>query len=265
MRLGQLGFGVGLSLAALSGAAHGAIQFNEIMYDAPGANPTKRFFEVRSTTGGAESLADVSLIAIEGDGTTIKGLVDFATSFGNVSTGSNGLALIRDGAVVLEPAPDPATTVVVDAYTYNENTSVTYLLVSGFTGTVGTTDIDSDDDGTADGTFPWTAVLDAVAFRDAATDTLYAAQLGGVDYNEADAPYSGADIFGFLRDDSGNRHTFRAAGDVDGPYTVDISPTLPVGYTLTPGSANNPVPEPTSLGLALAGGMLLLRRTRGSR
>jgi hypothetical protein len=249
------------ALAGISTSAHAALTFNELMYDAPGSNPNKRFFEVKSSVG-VESLANVSILAIEGDGTAGRGGVDFATSFGNVSTGTNGLALLRDGTAVLEPAPDPATTVVVDAYAYNENTTVTYLLVSGFTGTAGTTDIDADDDGVADST-PWTAVLDAVGFRDAATDPLYAAQFGGVDYNEADAPYSGADIFGFLRDDTGTRHTFRVTSpDADGPFTVDLSPTLPTGYTLTPGSANNAVPEPASLALLALGGLGLVARRR---
>jgi hypothetical protein len=257
-----LGLAVGFTAFAGT-AAHGAIVFNELMYDAPGTNPNKRFFELKSTTGGVESLAGLSILAIEGDGTAGRGGVDFAYSFGAVSTGNNGLALLRDGVAVLEPAPDAATTVVIDAYTYNENTTVSYLLVSGFTGTAGTTDIDSDDDGTADSTLPWTAVLDAVGFRDVATDPLYAAQFGGIEYNEADAPYNTADIFGFLRDDTNTAHSFRVtSADADGPFTVDLSPTLPVGYTLTPGSANAAVPEPTALASVALGGVVLLARRR---
>lgn len=258
------GMAIGAGLIAAQ-PARAAITFNEVMYDAPGGNPDHRFFEFRSSTGGAESLAGLTLIAIEGDGTAtepmgVAGTIDFVLPLGNVSTGTNGLALLRDGATVLQPAPHPDTTIITNAYAYNENTSVTYLLVSGFTGTEAVSDIDTNNDGVAETTY-WTSVLDAVGFRDASTDFLYGAQYGGLDYNEADAPYNATDIFGFLRDPEGNPHAFRVAGAAfEGPFTVNASGTLPLGYELTPGNANTPVPEPASLALLAAGGLLAMRR-----
>lgn len=252
------------AVLGFSAASDAAIQFNELMYDAPGGNPGKRFFEFRSTTGAVESLSGLTLLAIDGDGGA-AGVIDLAESLGSGATGTNGLALFRDSTTVLQPAPDPATTVISDAYAYNENSTVTYLLVSGFTGAV-TDDIDTDNDGAIDNT-PWTSVLDAAGFRDTTTDKLYAGLLGGVDYDESDAPFDGADVDGVLRDSTGALHPFHALADPndsdtsDGPFFADISPTLPAGYPLTPGSENPSVPEPVALSiLAVGGGMMLLRR-----
>ena len=64
-----------------------------------------------------------------------------------------------------------------------ENDTVTFLLVSGFTGAVGD-DIDTDDDGTVDAT-PWSAIIDSVAtVDDEVNDFAYAgapALVGGLD------------------------------------------------------------------------------------
>lgn len=263
MQSGMFRAGVlGAALMAFAGTAQATLVFNEMLFDPPAADPTKRFFEIRSTTDTVESLADVSILAIEGDGNAGRGAVEFAFSFGSLSTGANGLALLRDGAIVFQPAPEAATTVVVEPYAYKETTTVTYLLVRGFTGAAESTDIDSNNDGIADGLLPWTEVLDAVGFRDDASEPLYAAQFGGEEFSEADAPYNGADIYGFVRGNSGTRHTFRAAGPSTGPFLVDLSPTLPMGYTLTPGSANAHMPEPGSLALLSIGSLALLRRGR---
>jgi hypothetical protein len=52
--------------------------------------------------------------------------------------------------------------------------SLTFLLVSGWTGAVsaGVTDLDSDDDGVLDVT-PWTTVVDKVCLKRSASDTIY--------------------------------------------------------------------------------------------
>lgn len=250
-------------LAALgaSDGARGALVFNELQFDAPGGNVGKRFFEIMGTPG--ESLAGVSILAIDGDGAA-TGTVDNALSFGDAVVGSNGLALLRDTDAVLTPAPAEGTTLVTTPFQSNENTTITFLLVRDFTGAPATSDIDTDNDGVPEAELPFGEVLDAVGFRDTATDRLFGVTFGGVDFDESAEPFSGTDIGGFLRDETGAANAFRPAQESDtGPFTVALSGTLPAGFALTPGEANPAVvPEPAALGVLGLAALAALRRRR---
>jgi hypothetical protein len=247
------------------GTSRAAIIINEIAIDAPGADNGQEFVELKSTTGGAESLSGLHLLVIEGDGTT-PGIIDQALSLGSFSTGANGLFLWRDAATVLSPAPHPATVVNVADFTPDlENGSNTFMLVSGFTGAAAQ-DLDTNDDGTFDVT-PWTSVVDSigVAENDGANNRFY---LGtGFAANATFNP----DAVLRLRD--GSWFAADVTGVSPGPYAFDPAETQDISgaavniatfdiNTLTPGS-NNPIPEPSTavlVGLSLLAGAARRRR-----
>ena len=258
LRMKILSAGAALAFAH---AAQGAVTLNELQFDAPGTNPDKRFFEFKSSTGGVESLSGLTLLAIDGDGGA-AGVVDFVHTFAaDDATGANGLALLRDGAAAINPPPASATTVLTNLYTYNENTTVTYLLVNGYTGGAAGTDLDADKDGTLDST-PWTGVLSAYSFADAAADKTYATALGGTAFDEADVA---GDLGGVVVTPDGTPIAVFTSGDNTLGYTVVRSTSpVPAGYQLSPGNENAAVPEPAAASLiALAG--LALTGTRRRR
>ncbi len=200
------------------------------------------YIEITHTPNTA--LTGITFVAIDGDGNA-AGLLDIGLDLSGYSTGSNGLLLIRDAATNLAPAPDPSTSTVVFNFIPDiENGTATYLLVTGFSGTIGA-DYDPGNDGVLNSP-PWSSVIDAVSCTD-----------GGPD----DDQY--ADDFGFpnLPDISGsefdalvNYNGVWYAVDTDGtsvnpgPYLVqdiwDASGTPDAGlagYYLAPGWTDNPL------------------------
>jgi uncharacterized protein len=246
--------------------APAAIIINEILINPPGTDNGSEFFELWSTTQGVEALSGLWFIEIDGD-TTNAGLVNSAINLGAFSTGTNGLFLRRDSATALLPAPDTATTVsVVDFAPDFQNGSSTYVLVSNFTGAVGN-DLDADNNGILDGALPWATVLDTVGFaeNDAGNNFTYAVALGG--YAFPQLPYTPDSLVRY-----GNGGIWLGAdlhGSAPGPFqlediettTQDGSPS-PTGLSLTPGAANQVVPEAGTSLLALVGGVGLAGRRR---
>lgn len=116
---------------ALSGAAY-AVTINEVVANDVGADDYE-FVELC----GTGSLDGLTLVIIEGEGTTAKGLIDVAIP---LSGPISGYYVIGDAAV----SPN-----LLQAAGWIENGGETVLLVSGFTGSIGT-DIDANDDGIAD-------------------------------------------------------------------------------------------------------------------
>lgn len=253
-------------VAACLGSSRAGVIINEIAVDAPGADQGQEFFELRSTTGGAESLSGLHLLVIEGDSAT-PGAIDQVFNVGSFSTGTNGLFLWRDTVAVLSPAPDPATVVNVSDFAPDlENGSNTFVLVSGFTGALNQ-DLDTNDDGALDAT-PWTSVVDSigVAENDGVNNRFY---LGtGFAANAAFNP----DAVLRLRD--GSWFAADVIGASPGPYAFDPTETEDISgaavniatfdvNTLTPGS-NNPIPEPSTVvlaGLSLLAGAARRRQT----
>ena len=251
-----------------------AINFSEIFINPPGTDNGQEFIELRSTTGGVESMANVWLIGVEGDQGAI-GVVDIAIDLGAFSTGTNGLFLRRDSATVLQPAPDPATVVsVADFLPDIENGTQTFFLVTNFTGAVGN-DLDTNDlasDGLTN--TPWTTVLDVTGIteNDSGANESYAAFYGGFAFpaQAGASPFNPDAIFRSGGD--GQWVAADVSGASPGPYTTNSASetvalqnggTFTEVYNLTPGSVNpvvTPVPEPTALALTAFGFALLWRR-----
>ncbi len=246
-----------LGAAVLSASAHASLFFNEILLNPPGTDNGLEFIELRSTVPNFD-MSGLHLIVIEGDGTSgIRGTIDVALPLGGYSTGSNGLFLWRDSALVLNPPPAPETTIRIQDFVPDlENGGSTFLIVSGFTGTVGQ-DLDADNDDLLD-SFPWASVLDGFGYSEDTPNPLgatYALQLGLPFFPQQEwTPDAFARVGSTL-------YAFDVLGTNPGPYTMDPAEAYPAyleGFYLTPGSLN--VPEPASLLIVALGGLLLRRR-----
>lgn len=191
MKLSRLMASVGvLGLSMLSLAQ---VSLNEIFRDPPSTDQGFEFVEFKGTPG--QSLNGYWFLVIEAD-SAAAGLIDQAIPLDGQTIGANGLFMIRDDALVLNPTPDPLTNVLVlDFAPDMENGSATYAIVQNYTGYVinantnpgqnnvlGQTDIDSNNDGimgdwgtvtnttgpvtTPGGSQPYSAAIDAVGFLD---------------------------------------------------------------------------------------------------
>ena len=274
----------------LTGTSQASFVLNEFLINAPSADQNQEFVEIRSTTGGAASLAGLHFLVIEGDSAssgTNAGIIDVAVDLGSFSTGSNGLLLIQDDdgtQLAFSPAPDAATSHEFLEFTNfdgggddMENGSATYLIVSGFTG-AGGDDLDDPngfDDGVLD-VLPWTSVIDAVGWTEDSGSTpefSYATQFGGLVYDNDTLQNPGVAPDGFVRAPDGN-FFIDILGSSPGPYTLEpgqvaasdgsLVPFPNPGFVMTPGSTNvhNVTPEPSSALLALLATSLLGIRRR---
>jgi hypothetical protein len=152
------------------------VGFTCILMNPPGTDTDYEFIELNGTP--SLSLSNIWFLSIEGDNTG-AGVIDEAINLSSFSLGSNGCLIVQeDGAVNYTPPVAPATTMVDNGATNLENGSATFLLVTNFTGGVGT-DIDTNNDGTVDVT-PWGAVIDAIAVEDAGTFQTYSSLGSGV-------------------------------------------------------------------------------------
>ena len=224
-----------------------SVVLNEIYVNPPSDDDSREYLEILSTTGGAESLTGLWLIAIEGDAGsagTATGLVEFAQDLSSLSTGSNGLLLLgSDYGSVGTPwgsLVDPSTS-LADLNASFENGSTTVMLVTNFTGAAGD-DLDTDDDGGFDAT-PWTGVIDSVGWTDGgATDLTYSPAALTQTFGSPDAATR------FIGDNTIESTLAWYNGDIDGfggflPLAKSYDPTsassnLPTEGRITPGAAN---------------------------
>ncbi|QMS87192.1 DUF4347 domain-containing protein [Nostoc edaphicum CCNP1411] len=169
------------------------ILINEILFDPPSADTSKEYIELRGTPG-AILAPGTYLVGIEGDSTTNPGNVQDIFDLSGKQFGSNGLlVLLQKGNSY---AVNPNTNVVTNTGTGAgwgsgtssslghigqanatdiENGSVNFFLIQTTTAPNLTNDIDSDNNGIADGAIysNWT-VLDSVSVLDGdATDIAY--------------------------------------------------------------------------------------------
>jgi predicted extracellular nuclease len=221
------------------------VRLNEIYVNPPDTDDNREYIEVINTTGGALTLTGLWLLEIEGDGTG-SGVVDNALNLSALATGSNGLLLVGDNYTTAQPwgaLVDGATTLANLSRPNNatiENGTVTFLLVTGFTGAVGN-DLDTDNNGTLD-TTPWTTIVDSVGWSDGGgSDRIYSAAVLSQSSGTADAATR------FLDNSNAESAAAWYNGDIEGTgLTVDYadavaSANLPSGARLTPGSPNVPL------------------------
>lgn len=165
---------------------------NEFEPNPVGTDPANVSFELKGTPNVSFS---GWILSVESDGA--NGIVDRAASVSGTFD-SQGLLVVS--------IPDL------------ENPSYTVILTSDFTGTVGTTDIDANDDGTVDDTSSLGTIYDALGIPDRVEDeaSLYGADLGGEDF-----AYTGDEPGLVFRD--GNTGDWYAVNDPAGEDVYDIA------------------------------------------
>ncbi len=200
------------AMLALAGAAN-AVTINEaVMNDV--SLDTHEFVEL---CGNGETLDGLTLVVIEGEGATAKGIIDQAIA---LSGPISGYYVIGDAAV----SPD-----LLMADNWIENGGLTILLVSGFSSAQGT-DIDANDDGIADVSIG--TIVDGV---------------GTAVPSAGDATYYGVPTLGPDTGDSGTAN-FDVAGvvrciDCDGAWgmiCLNGTEPSPTGTACDTGSTFNP-------------------------
>ncbi|MFN7316674.1 MAG: hypothetical protein ACK5ZG_09300 [Phycisphaerae bacterium] len=259
----------GLSTAAFAQFTRDSVVINEIMINVPSpdADNTREWVELKSAAP-SQQLTNLWFVVIDGDNnaagnSTAMGKIDMAINLSSYTTGSNGLLLLRDNALVLVPNPATETTVVsfsdwtgctgANSDTVGaidiENGSATYLIVEGFTGTI-CQDLDTNNDGTLDAQ-PWSGIVTAVSFINGddfvanIAAASYAIQLDGIDLTDRDGidPAWTPDAFSRL---CNGYFAYDGFGLSPGPWindpteflTVPAGITIPSNFTMTPGVAN---------------------------
>lgn len=271
-----------VALPCNSGVAHAQTAFiSEFMFNAPGADNGREFFEIGSSVPG-QSLAGLTLLVIEAEGgsasrgavTAAIALTDTTTSTA-LSTGANGLLLYQDSVTPRNPAPAAGT--VVYAQDFNpdvQNGSQTYALVQGYTGGAGF-DFDTDNDGVVDVADPFTSLLDVAGYIDGdnAADVAYLADRIPMRIFTASIV---ANPYAYFRTPQGEGvfTEIDSASPAAGPYTYFGANTFagrtPTSSSLTPGNANPTlvaVPDAgtlplVALGVSLLGGVGAVRRRK---
>lgn len=236
------------SLLSLENRLVPALLVNEVFCNPPGTDDSREYVEIYSTTG-ATSLTNVWMLEVEGDGVN-AGVIDNAVDLSLLQTGANGMLLL--GHLYGTNNATPWTTLVPTATklgdlnrpgaTTIENGNATIMLVTGFTGAIGT-DYDVDNDGVIE-TPPWTTVIDAAGWVEGPSP--------GKIYSPAALTQSSGTSDGITRMPA----NLAALSPVTGWYSGDIiaiggtpdlgrdydplkaAPNLPSGGKITPGDAN---------------------------
>lgn len=199
-----------VAVLALAGAAN-AVTINEVVMNDISTDD----YEFVELCGHGETLNGLTLVVIEGEGTTAKGTIDVAIP---LSGSISGYYVIGDAAV----SPN-----VLQAANWIENGGETVLLVSGFTGSVGQ-DIDANDDGLADAVIG--TIVDGIGVgMPSSSDVVYY----GVPFlgpDTGDAGGSNFDVAGVVR-----------CIDCDGDWgMICLNGTEPTGPGCNTGNPFNP-------------------------
>lgn len=202
------------SLLVLLHPASGTILLNEIHINPPpDLDLNYEYIELRSTTGGVESCAGLTLLIIENNGGNV-GEVEEALDLSAFSTGPNGLLLLGNGydgspaggpwsgyKATATATADPSSTSSIHSGLGDDdldpNGGLTFLLVTGWTGMTNATasslgDADVNNNSTLDWleatkpagsqqTQPFTTIVDSIGYRDLAE-------------NPVRRPYTSADL-----------------------------------------------------------------------
>ncbi|MCA9280264.1 MAG: hypothetical protein H6815_00030 [Phycisphaeraceae bacterium] len=245
----------GLLCAAGVASAQTEAYISEIFFNPVGADDGFEFVELQGTPNA--DLTGWYFMVVEGDGAFVGGDVDKIFDLTGLSFGSNGLLLLRDSSLVLEPQPDPATNVSVDPVGFDpdiENGANTFVLfrwdaAAGGTLPFVTYQFDTDHDGIID--VPLTGMLDidAVGWIDNSSSTMdydYGEQFGGTSLNML-FPQSGGNAYnaeGFVRVFSNGQPCAWAGGDTDPDALTGADPFV-WNFDRSFGFIENGVPDPS--------------------
>ena len=145
-------------LAVMPAIGYAQDQISEILGNPPGLDPDTQEVELLGTPGAA---FDLWLVSIESDPGANQGTVDRAENVTGTYD-ANGRAVVT----------------IADL----ENPSNTLVLCDNFTGTIGTTDVDTDDDGMIDDSSTIVGFQDAISIIEDVDDPGYGTELGGDDF-----------------------------------------------------------------------------------
>lgn len=229
-----------MAAAALVPAAANAVVLNELRINAPGGETPSEFIELLGTPG--ESLDGLTFVGIGDDGANV-GVIENVVDLTGLSIPSDGLFTIANASFGDASALGFDAS-VIDALILNEqlenNDVVSYLLVTGFSGTL-LDDLDTNDDGTLD-TLAWATIIDGVGtLDDTPGDPDYTGQLG-IPVIGPDGSFTPA-------------HLYRLPGGGD----WQIGPFGSADAVDTPGATNVPEPATAAL-LGLCAAAMLRRR-----
>jgi hypothetical protein len=232
-------FGVGSSCSNPSNPCppdFSDVKINEVRTDEPVlTDDPNEYIEIVGTPG--RSLNGLSYIVLGDQSSALpppasnSGHVEHFTSLQGQVIPADGHFLIAQPAFALTLVTPNSVDLVVPDLIYDNNDNVTHMLVSGFTGGLGT-DVDTNDDCTIDGSPPWSSVVDRVAIvldpfnGQVSTECHYGtgpADTVGPDINVGGVPF----------------HVYRLP-DTSGGWL--IGPQSPLVGTDTPGSTNDVPP-----------------------
>ncbi|MEM1111634.1 MAG: endonuclease/exonuclease/phosphatase family protein [Pseudomonadota bacterium] len=181
---------IALAIFALTAAAR-ADMINEFQPNPNGGDPSVVPVELIGTPGASFSGWLLSIESDLGD----PGVVDRASEVSGTYD-SEGLLVVN--------IPDL------------ENPSFTLVLTDAFTGSVGGTDIDADNDGVLDDTSSFGTVLDAIGTSDTTGEPVYGSGLGFIDF-----PFTGDEPQLMFRD--GGTGEWYAINDPDNGVAIDAA------------------------------------------
>ena len=147
---------VSTATLAVASGAFAQVTLNEIRVDQPGLDLSE-YVELKGTPGA--SLAGLTLLVI-GDNDAAaapaqNGTIEAVVALAGVIP-SSGFFVVAEATFALGVADQVAI------LNFENPDDLTFLVVSDFVGADGA-DVDTNDDGTLD-VFPWTAIIDSVAF-----------------------------------------------------------------------------------------------------
>ena len=162
---------------------------NEVLLDPPGTDTPHNYIEIRGTA--STPLTDLYVVTIEGDGSSNVGRVDEVINISSFSTGVNGYFVAAQTNNFYNINSDAV--VGLDLFSGDvESQSHTIMLIQSSTAPSTGDDIDTDDDGIADGsTFTSWTVLDSVALlkdNDSSLEAYAYSQVVFLEDNESTTP-----------------------------------------------------------------------------
>jgi hypothetical protein len=226
-----------------------AAVLSEVKVNPPGTNDGPfEYIELKGPPGLVAT--NLHVIAVNGDGAS-AGVAEFSVNLTGYAFGTNGLMVVA--AAGSGYAFAPGTTVVLApqlALTGGalNNGGVSILLVGSASPIVAGADLDAGDNGILEGLPDGAAIMDAIAWRNNGSDTIY----GGIDLTQQgftpDAatrlpgrftPLNAASwVVGDLWGSTG------AGGEFD---SLNVSSNVPPGTILTPGIVNLTAPRGPAL------------------